>query len=112
MPVWKRYGVLIANPCSGGSTPYKSAAAGAGRHQLAERAGDPLRGHPAQSLGRQPHLGRGAGAIGADVSVADVLAAGAFGPGLAQSSFAACRRRWPYPLTRVMTVAGTSRSII
>src|SRR5262249_49374503 len=37
------------------------------------RAGDPLRRHPAQGLGRQPDLGRGASAIRADVGVADVL---------------------------------------
>ena len=62
------------------------ASAGAGRHQLAGRVGDPLRRHPAQGLGRQPDLGRCAGAVGADVGVADVLAAGAFGPGLPQST--------------------------
>src|SRR5262249_41290716 len=60
------------------------ASAGAGRHQLEGRAGDPFRGHPAQGLGRQPDLGRCAGASRADVGVADVLAAGAFGPGFPQ----------------------------
>src|SRR5262249_2474910 len=55
------------------------------RHQLAGRAGDSLRGDPAQGVGRQPDLGRGAGAVGPDVGMADVLAAGAFGPGLPQS---------------------------
>src|SRR5262249_12007158 len=60
--------------------------AGAGRHQLARRAGDPLRRHPAQGLGRQPDLGRRAGAVGAEVGVADLLAAGAFGPGPPQST--------------------------
>jgi hypothetical protein len=50
------------------------------------RVGDPLRRPPAQGLGRQPDLGRGAGAVGADVGVADVLAARAFGPGLPQST--------------------------
>ena len=60
--------------------------AGAGRHQLAGRVGHPLRGHPAQGVGRQPDLGRGAGAVGVDVGVADVLAARAFGPGLPQST--------------------------
>jgi hypothetical protein len=44
--------------------------------------GDPLRGHPAQGLGRQPDLGWCASAVGADVGVADLLAAGAFGLGL------------------------------
>src|SRR5262245_58770315 len=39
--------------------------------------------HPAQ---RQPDLGRGAGAVGADVGVPDMLAAGACGPGLPQST--------------------------
>src|SRR5262249_59942769 len=37
-----------------------------------------------EGLGRQPDVGRGAGAVGADVGVADVLAAGAFGLGLPQ----------------------------
>src|SRR5262245_48200757 len=46
------------------------------------RAGDPLRRHLAQGLGWQPDLGRGAGAVGPDVGVADLLAAGALGPGL------------------------------
>ena len=50
------------------------------------RVGDPLRRPPAQGLGRQPDLGRGAGAVGADVGVADVLAARAFGPGVPQST--------------------------
>src|SRR5262249_61153562 len=49
-------------------------------------AGRPLRGDPAEGLGRQPHLGRGASTGGADVGVADMLAAGAFGPGLPQST--------------------------
>jgi hypothetical protein len=62
------------------------AAAGAGRHQLAGRAGDPLRRHPAQGLGRQPDLGGRAGAVGPDVGVADVLATGAVCPGLPQST--------------------------
>jgi hypothetical protein len=62
------------------------APARAGRHQLARGAGDPLRGHPPEGLGWQPDLGRGAGAVGSDVGVADVLAAGAFGPGLPQST--------------------------
>ena len=35
-------------------------------------------------LGRQPDLGRGAGAGGADVGVADVLATAALRPGLPQ----------------------------
>jgi hypothetical protein len=39
---------------------------------------------PAQGLGRQADLGRGASAIGPDVGVADVLAAGALGAGLPQ----------------------------
>src|SRR5262249_55873663 len=62
------------------------ASAGAGRHQLAGPAGDPLRRHPAEGLGRQPDLGRGAGASGADVGVAGLLAAGAVGPGPSQST--------------------------
>jgi len=37
-------------------------------------------------LGWQPDVGRGAGAVGADVGVADVLAAGALGPGLPEST--------------------------
>src|SRR5262249_4916550 len=57
------------------------ASAGAGRHQLAGRVGHPLRRYPPQGLGRQPHLGGGAGAVGADVGVADLLAPGAPGPG-------------------------------
>src|SRR5262249_45336351 len=47
-------------------------------------AGHPLRRHPAEGLGRQPDLGRFAGPVGPDVRVADVLATGAFGPGLPQ----------------------------
>src|SRR5262245_42261746 len=43
---------------------------------------DPLRGHPAEGLGWQPDLVRGAGAGGTDVGMADVLATGALGPGL------------------------------
>ena len=62
------------------------APAGAGRHQLAGRVGDPLQRDPPQGLGRQPDLGRGAGPTGADVGVADRLAAGAFDPGLPQST--------------------------
>src|SRR5262249_51169933 len=62
------------------------APARAGRHQLAGGAGPPLRCHPAEGLGRQPHLVRRAGAVGPDVSVADVLAAGPFGPGLLESA--------------------------
>ena len=42
--------------------------------------------HPAQGLVWQPDLGGGAGAVGPDVGVADVLAAGAFVPGLPQST--------------------------
>jgi hypothetical protein len=57
------------------------ASAGAGRDQLAGRVSHPLRRHPAEGLGRQPNLGRCASAVGADVGVADVLAARAFGPG-------------------------------
>src|SRR5262249_4101770 len=48
--------------------------------------GHPLRGHPAQGLGRQPDLGRSASSGGADVGVADVLATGAAGRGLPQST--------------------------
>src|SRR5262249_52489429 len=46
------------------------------------------RRHPAEGVGRQPHLGRCAGAIRADVSVADLLAARAFGNGLLESTLA------------------------
>jgi hypothetical protein len=56
------------------------------RNELASRVGDPLWSHPAQGLGRQPDLGGGAGAVGPDVGVADVQAAGALGPGLPQST--------------------------
>ena len=48
--------------------------------------GHPLRRLPAQGLGWQPDLGGCAGAVGPDVGVADVLAAGAFGLGLPQST--------------------------
>jgi hypothetical protein len=44
----------------------------------------------AQGLGSQPDLGGYAGAIHADVGVADLLAAGAFGRGLPESTPA-----WP-----------------
>jgi hypothetical protein len=37
-------------------------------------------------LGRQPDVGRGAGAVDPDVGVADMLAAGALGPGLPEST--------------------------
>ena len=62
------------------------ASAGAGRHQLAGRVGHPLRRHPAQGLGWQPDVGGCAGTVGADVGVADLLAARAFGPGFPQST--------------------------
>src|SRR5262249_13928583 len=55
------------------------ASAGVGRHQLAGRTGDPLRGHPPQGLGWQPDLGGRASAVGPDVGVADVLATRTFG---------------------------------
>src|SRR5215472_2071690 len=45
-----------------------------------------VRGHPAEGLGWQSNLGRCASAVGPDVGVADVLATGAFGPGLPQST--------------------------
>src|SRR5262249_9986927 len=78
-----------------------SSSARAGRHQLARGAGDPLRGHPPQGLGRQPDLGRRAGAVVADVGVADVLAAGALGPGLPQSTPAGhADDPGPAPVTR------------
>src|SRR5262249_28661241 len=59
---------------------------GAGRDQLAGRAGHPLRRHLTQGLGWQPDLARCAGAIRVDVGVADVLGAGAISPGLPQST--------------------------
>ena len=60
-------------------------------HRLEQRRGrGSLRRHPAQGLGWQPDLGGGASAVGLDVSVADVLAAGAFGPGLPESTPAGC----------------------
>ena len=59
--------------------------AGAGRHVLAGRVGDSLRGHATEGLRRQPELGRGAGAVGPDGGVADLLAAGAFARGLPES---------------------------
>jgi hypothetical protein len=62
------------------------ASAGAGRHQRAGRVSDPLRRHPAQGLGWQPDLDGCASAVGADVCVADLLAAGTFGPRLPQST--------------------------
>jgi hypothetical protein len=65
---------------------YVSASARTGRHQLARGAGDPFRAHLAEGLGRRPDLGGGVGAGGADVGVADVLAARAFGPGLPKST--------------------------
>src|SRR5262249_13147854 len=63
-----------------------SAAGGAGCDQLADRLDDPVHGHPAQGLGRQPGLGRSSSAIGADVGLVHALAASAFGPGLPQST--------------------------
>jgi hypothetical protein len=62
------------------------AGTGPGHGQLAGGVGHPLRRHLLQGLERQPHLASGAGAGGADVGVADVLAAGAFGAGLPQST--------------------------
>ena len=56
-------------------------------HRLEQRRGrGSLRRHPAQGLGWQPDLARGAGAVDPDVGVADLLAAGAFGPGPPQST--------------------------
>ena len=91
------------------------ASAGAGRDQLAGRAGDSLRRHPAQGLGRQQNLGRGASTVRADVGLEDVLAAGTFGPRLPQSTpswhaggaaltppdprrEASCADQWPRPI--------------
>src|SRR5262245_40170499 len=71
-----------------GPAIHVSASTGSGRHQLAGGVGHPLRGHPAQGLGWQPDLGGGVGASRADVGVADLLAAGALCPGLAQSTAA------------------------
>src|SRR5262249_32040217 len=88
LPAQGERGQRAPGPAAGGSPrrPLPSpASAGAGRHQLACGTGDPIRRHPAEGLGRQPDLGWGAGAVGTDVGVADVLAAGAFGPGLPQS---------------------------
>jgi transposase len=60
------------------------ASAGPGRDQLACGIGDPLRRYPAEGLGWQPDLGRSASAVGPDVGVANVLAAGAVRLGLPQ----------------------------
>ena len=46
-----------------------------GRHQLARRTGDSLRRHPAQSLGRQSHLGGRPSPGDLDVGLAHLLAA-------------------------------------
>src|SRR5262249_59720254 len=76
------------------------------------RAGSRRGGQPGQGRGRQRRRGGGAGAVGADVGVAALLAAGAFGPGLPES--APSRRAGgagPASLTRVMAGAGTSRRI-
>jgi hypothetical protein len=43
---------------------------------MSGRLGDPLRRHPVQGLGKQPDLGRSASAVGSDVGVANLLAAG------------------------------------
>src|SRR5262249_41518261 len=52
----------------------------------AGRVGDPLRRHPTQGLGRQPNLGWRASAVGADVGLADLLAAGPLSRGLPEST--------------------------
>ena len=88
--------------------------AGAGRHELAGRVGDSLRGHAKECLRKQPDLGRGAGAVGPDVGVADLLAAGAFGPGLPQPNpagpaIARPRDSWPQRLAADAAVALTTR---
>src|SRR5262249_18763777 len=84
------------------------ASAGPGRHQLARRIGDPLRRYPAEGLGRQPALGGGAGAVGADVGVADLLAARAFGPGLPQPTPS---RQTSGPGLAPVTYRANSRSV-
>jgi hypothetical protein len=55
---------------------------GPGRNQLACGPGDPLRHPPAEGLEWQPDLGRCERAVGSEVGVADVPAAGTFGPAL------------------------------
>src|SRR5262249_20532850 len=88
------------------------ASAGPGRHQLAGRTGDPLRRHLAEGLGWQPDLGRGAGAVGADVGVADLLATGAFGPGLPEPT--PSRRAGspgPAPVTHLARTHATRKAL-
>jgi transposase len=68
-----------------------SALAGAGRDELAGGAGDPVRGDSAKGLGRQPDRSGSAGARSADVGMADVLAAGGVGRGLAERPTARAR---------------------
>src|SRR5262249_52044309 len=91
---------------------YVPARARAGRHQLACGTGDPLRRHPAQGLGWQPDVGGCAGAVGADVGVAELLATGAFGLGLPESTpWRHGGSAGPASLTRVLAGACTNRSI-
>jgi hypothetical protein len=60
----------------------------------------------------QPDLGGGAGGVGADVGVADVLAAGALGRGLPESPPTRhAGGTGPASLTQVMAGTGTSRRI-
>src|SRR5262249_26493688 len=90
------------------------ASARPGRDQLAGGGGPPLRGHPAEGLGRQPGLGGGAGAVGADGGVAELLATRGVRPGLSwANSSPHARSACPGPasLTRVRAGACTNRSI-
>jgi hypothetical protein len=81
-----------------------------GRHYLAGRAGDPLRGHPAQGLGWQPDLGRCASAIRVDVGVANVPAAGALCPGLPQP-IPAGHDRGPAPVSHLVPAYATRQAL-
>src|SRR5262249_24494165 len=65
-----------------------------------------------EGVGGEADVGGCAGAVGPDVGVADVLATGAFGPGLPQSTPSRhAGSAGPASLTRVMAGACTNRSI-
>src|SRR5262249_38631603 len=65
-----------------------------------------------QGVGRQPDLGWRAGSVGPDVGVTDLLATGAFGPGLPESPPSRhAGSAGPASLTRVMAGVGTSRRL-
>jgi hypothetical protein len=70
--------------------------------------------YPPQGLGGQPDLGWRAGPGGVDIGVAEVLAAGAFGPGRPQltaagPAIARLRDSWPQRLAADAAVALTTR---